>query len=246
MNNAGRSFIFRKLVKVPLSVILTELGLQGFTGYVSVVGRTDKGEVGIDVDFISGAPVRCVFELMDEGWKTEGAKCLEIVESIICVECFAEIRKLRKDKVKVDEILLRTPRRVVSEVITRPSQGKLASEFNKLSSYLVNPVILANLTKASRTATVLKIKLTELIDKLLTMAGHHPLSVMATDHDVKIVALAKNHSLIALCVWSSSNVLCGDRAMEYLTLDEANVMVNAIVSYVEPSSLLPPFKDVLT
>jgi len=243
MSAAGRDSAFRKLVKVPLSVTLTELGLQGFTGYISVVGRTDKGEVAIDVDFISGAPVRCVFELLGEGWRTEGVRCLEIVESTICVECFAEIRKLRKDKVKVDESLLRTPRRMVGEAAARVSPERLAEDFNKLSNYLVNPAVLANLTKASRTATVMKTRLKELIDRLLAMAGPHPLSVIATDHGVKVIALARGHGLVALCVWRSGNVLCGDDALEYVSSNEADVVVNAIVSYVDPSALLPPLKD---
>ncbi len=245
MSTADRNFTFRKLVKVPLSVTLTELGLQGFTGYISVVGRTDKGEVAIDVDFIGGTPVRCVFELMGEGWRVEGVRCLEIVETTICVECFAEVRKLRKDKVKVDETLLHTPRRMVGEVATHPSSSKPAERFNKLSNYLVNPAVLANLTKASRTATVMKARLTEIINRLLAMAGPHPLSVIATDHGIRVIALAKEHGLVALCVWHSGNAVCGDRALEYLASDEADVVVNAIVSYVDPSSLLPPLKDAL-
>ncbi len=245
MSSAGRESSFKKLVKVPLSVTLTELGLQGFTGYISIVGRTDKGEVAIDVDFINGTPVRCVFEVMDGEWRVEGIKCLEVVESTICVECFAEVRKLSKDKVKVDENLLRTPKRLVGEVATHPSPGRLAEEFNKLSNYLVNPVVLANITKASRTATVMKMRLTRLIDRLLTMAGPHPLSVIATDHGVRVIAIARDHGLIAVCVWRSGRALCGDKALEYLTSDEADLMVNAIVSYVDPSALLPPFKDAL-
>ncbi|GEM_PF-3945384 len=246
MNDAGKNSTFRKLVKVPLSVNLTELGLQGFTGYLSVVGRTDKGEVAIDVDFISGAPVRCVFELLGEGWRAEGIRCLEIVESTICVECFAEIRKLRKDKVKVDESLLRTPRRMVGEATMRVGPERLAEDFNKLSNYLVNPAVLANLTKASRTATVMKARLRELIDRLLAMASSYPLSVIATNHGVKVIALAREHGLVALCVWRSGSVLCGDDALEYMSSDGADVVVNAIVSYVDSSALLPPLKEALT
>jgi len=245
MSVAGRDSTFRNLVKVPLSVTMTELGLQGFTGYISVVGRTDKGEVAIDVDFIGGAPVRCVFELVSEGWSVEGIKCLEIIESTICIECFAEVRKLRKDRVKVDEALLRTPRRLVGEVATRPTPGTPAGEFNKLSNYLTNPAILANLTKASRTATVMKARLKEIVDRLLTMAGPHPLSIIATDHGVRVIALAREHRLVALCVWRAGNAVCGDRALECLTSGEVDVVVNAIVSYVDPSALLPPLKDAL-
>ncbi len=244
MSESFKASAFRKLVKIPLSVILTEVSLAGLTGYVSIVGRTDKGNAAIDVDFIKGSPVSCRAEFPGSEWGVEGLRCLDVVESLICVECFIESRRLPKEMVKIDEELLRNPRSEVEAAITPPKGGE--DVLNRLSALLENPAILASLAKASRTAAVIKARIGDLLTRLVSMAGKHPLSLMISDEGVRVIAIAFNHELKAIHMRLPTGSYRGVDALELIEGGTLDKVTSAIVSYVEASLLLPPLRDALT
>lgn len=241
--------MFRKLLKTPLSVVLTELNLKGFTGFISIVGNTDSGYARIDIDFLSGFPSYCSVSIED-GPTLRGTKCLSLVMDVICGECFAEIIELPQDRIRRDpeEFTLMS---TLAEAY-RLKEGTLleaieGSEIDRASKYLTNPAVLSNLAKSSRTVSIMNSSASRLLKILVSMSGKHPLMLSGEGENLKVMAIARDRKLVALCIWEGQTSICGADALRHgFLLSDEEPLINGIIYYLDTSLILAPLKDFLS
>lgn len=235
--------MFRKLMKVPLSGLITELNLRGFTGFLSLVGHTNLGFVEVDIDFVSGVPTYCS-AVINSSNPLEASACFEAVYNIICAECFTEITEVTHEKVRkgheVPEIFV--------PVIDQHEENlnfKMASELDDISKALSNPLNLSNLRRFSRTTLIANIPLKTLMKKFIGMAGNYILLLTAEGEGLTIVALARNHQLKGFCININNAWICGKKAITHQQLLKENPVINGVISYVDETQLIGPLKSLL-
>ncbi len=241
--------MFRKLTKTPISVVLTELNLKGFTGFISIVGNTDSGYARIDVDFLNGLPSYCSASIED-GPLLKGNKCLSMVMETICGECFAEIIELPQSKIRRDTEEFTLMNEMAS--IYSIKGGSLlnvieGSELDAASKYLTNSAIISNLAKSSKTVSIMNSSMSRLIKILVSISCKHPLLLSGEGENVKVMAIAKDRKLVALCIWEGQTPICGNDALKHgFLLSEEEPLVNGIIYYIDTSLILTPLKKFLS
>ncbi len=212
--------MFRKVSSLPLSVLLMELGIKGFTGYLSLAGECLDGFLTADLSFMEGEVVSCRASLNGEDIS---GKCIKAIESAFCVNCFAEAME---GEPKAE---LEMPVKLISsEVRVSPAIGEVSRDLCRKENLL-------EILKTSKTAALVKASPTKLLKALTSGAGIHALIMSISLRDWRAMILAHNYEVVGACLITRETQLVGEEALnETLSMKKE---APAIISFIDIAKL---------
>ncbi len=189
MVNTGR------ICKEGLRDFITSLSLKGFSGRVAIKGLTSAGVIEVRIELVRGEVIECLARF-EGGLSFEGVKCLDFIDSLICIECSVSMEGLEG----------------LSSSSGISSVGELS-----INHPICSQAVLANLVKASENVARLKrVKVFKAVEELLNRSYEGLSCLIALGEGVKASALALKGRVIDVCAWVKGVRYCGDDALNAL------------------------------